>query len=87
MAHIRARGTAGMEVDGDLRRKRGILATGPARLIEGDEGRSEYVRITAEQLPRYQPGKPPLATAERFAEKGSPVVIEITPDRIISWGR
>ena len=57
--NIRARGTAGLEVDADLRRKRGIFCTGAARLIDGPAGRTEYVRITAEQVRRYQPDKPP----------------------------
>jgi nitroimidazol reductase NimA-like FMN-containing flavoprotein (pyridoxamine 5'-phosphate oxidase superfamily) len=87
VANIRARGNAGIEVDADLRRRRGILATGAARIIDGDEGRSEYVRITAEQVRRYQPDRPPLATAERYVAKGTPVVIEVTPDRVMSWGR
>jgi len=87
VAHIRRTGTAGIEVDGDLRRKRGIYCTGPARLIEGAEGRREYIRITAEQVPRYQPGRPPHETAERYSKSGEPVVICVTPDRLISWGR
>ena len=87
VADVRRRGSAGIEIDADLRRKRGVFATGTARLIDGDDGRREYVRITAEQVRRYQPTKPPLATAERYAATGSPVVIEIVPDRLISWGR
>ena len=87
VANLRVRGMAGIEVDADLRRKRGVFATGTARVIDGDEGRSEYIRITAEQVRRYQPAKPPVATAERYAATGSPVVIEVTPDRLISWGR
>jgi nitroimidazol reductase NimA-like FMN-containing flavoprotein (pyridoxamine 5'-phosphate oxidase superfamily) len=87
VAHIRARGVAGIEVDADLRRKRGIYSTGPARIIDGDEGRREYVRITVEQVKRYQPNRPPQETAERYAKAGEPVVIEVRPDRMISWGR
>lgn len=87
VAHIRRRGNAGIEVDADIRRKRGIFGTGIARLIEGADGRRAYVRITAEQVRRYQPSRPPLETAQRYSTTGSPVVIEITPDRIISWGR
>ena len=87
VANVRRRGNAGIEVDADLRRKRGVFATGWARVIDGDEGRKEYIRITAEQIRRYQPTKPAVATAEQFAAKGTPVVIEITPDRLISWGR
>jgi nitroimidazol reductase NimA-like FMN-containing flavoprotein (pyridoxamine 5'-phosphate oxidase superfamily) len=85
--NIRVRGTAGLEVDADLRRKRGIFCTGKARLIDGPAGRTEYVRITAEQVRRYQPDKPPRETAERYSRDGVPVVIQVTPDRMISWGR
>jgi nitroimidazol reductase NimA-like FMN-containing flavoprotein (pyridoxamine 5'-phosphate oxidase superfamily) len=87
VAHIRTSGAAGIEVDADIRRKRGIYCTGPVRLIEGADGRREYIRITTEQVPRYQPGKPPRETAERYAKPGEPVVIQLTPDRMISWGR
>jgi len=87
VAHIRASGIAGVEVDGDTRRKRGIYCTGAALLIEGEEGRREYIRITTEQIPRYQPGRPPDETARRYAQAGEPVVIQVTPDRLISWGR
>ena len=87
VAHIRARGTAGVEVDADIRRKHGIFSTGSARIIDGAEGRREYIRITAEQVRRYQPDRPPRETAERYGKAGEPVVIEITPARMISWGR
>jgi nitroimidazol reductase NimA-like FMN-containing flavoprotein (pyridoxamine 5'-phosphate oxidase superfamily) len=87
VAHIRARRSAGVEVDGDLRRKRGIFCTGAARVIDGADGRREYVRITAEQVKRYQPDRPPHETAERYGKAGEPVVIQVTPDRLISWGR
>jgi nitroimidazol reductase NimA-like FMN-containing flavoprotein (pyridoxamine 5'-phosphate oxidase superfamily) len=87
VAHIRARGTAGVEVDADLRRKRGVFGTGTARVIDGADGRREYVRITAEQVKRYQPDRPPHETAERYGRAGQPVVIQVTLDRMISWGR
>jgi nitroimidazol reductase NimA-like FMN-containing flavoprotein (pyridoxamine 5'-phosphate oxidase superfamily) len=87
VANIRRTGSAGIEVDADIRRKRGILATGGARVIDGAEGRVEYVRITTEQVRRYQPDRPAPETAERYATSGSPVVIQVTPDRLISWGR
>lgn len=87
VAHIRARGTAGIEVDADVRRKHGIYCTGTARLIEGADGRREYIRITAEQVRRYQPTRPPHETAERYGKSGEPVVIVVTPNRMISWGR
>ena len=87
VAHIRALGTAGIEVDADIRRKRGLFCTGPARLIEGADGRREYIRVTTEQVRRYQPDRPPHETAERYGKAGEPVVICVTPDRMISWGR
>jgi PPOX class probable F420-dependent enzyme len=87
VANVRRSGRAAIEVDSDLRRKRGILARGTARVIDGDEGRREYVRISIEQVRRYQPDRPATETATRMVEKGEPVVIEVTPERIISWGR
>ena len=87
VAHVRTQRSAGIEVDGDLRRKRGVFCTGAARVIDGAEGLREYVRITAEQVKRYQPDKPPHETAERYSKAGQPVVITVTPDRLISWGR
>jgi nitroimidazol reductase NimA-like FMN-containing flavoprotein (pyridoxamine 5'-phosphate oxidase superfamily) len=87
VAHIRRTGQAGVEVDGDIRRKRGVYTTGAARIIDGAEGKREYIRITTEQVPRYQPGRPPHETAARYAKDGEPVVIQVTPDRLISWGR
>lgn len=87
VANVRRTGRAAVEVDGDLRRKRGILARGRARVIDGEEGRAEYVRISAEQVRRYRPERPPLETAERMAASGDPLVIEVIPDRILSWGR
>ena len=87
VAHIRRSGQAGIEVDADTRRKRGIFATGSARVIDGPDGRREYVRITSEQIRRYQPDRPPHETAEKYSRSGEPVVIAVTPDRMISWGR
>ena len=87
IAHIRRLGSAGIEVDADVRRKRGIFATGPAQIIDGPQGRREYIRITAEQVRRYQPDRAPQETAERYSQAGQPVVIQVTPDRLISWGR
>jgi PPOX class probable F420-dependent enzyme len=80
-------GRASIEIDGDIRRKRGILARGEARVIGGAEGRTAYERISAAQLRRYQPDRPAVDVAARMATKGEPVVIEITPDHILSWGR
>jgi len=87
VAHVRRTGRAGVEVDGDIRRKRGIFALGGAWVIDGEDGRREYVRITTEQVRRYRPDRPPHETAERYGASGRPVVIVVTPDRIISWGR
>ena len=33
-------------------------------MVEGAEGRREYVRISVEQVRRYRPEKPPLETAD-----------------------
>ncbi len=87
VAHIRRAGRAGIEVDSDIRRKRGVFVRGSAEIVDGIDGRTEYVRITAEQVRRYQPERPPHETAERYALSGDPVVIVIRPERIISWGR
>jgi len=87
VAHVRRSGRASIEVDSDLRRKRGLLARGAARVIDGEHGRNEYIRISTEQVRRYQPDRTPSEMAARMASKGEPVVIEMTPDRIISWGR
>ena len=87
VANVRRTGRAAIEVDGDIRRKRGILARGTARVVGGKDGRAEYIRISAEQLRRYRPERPPLETAERMAASGEPVVIEVIPERIVSWGR
>ena len=87
VAHVRRTGRAGIEVDGDIRRKRGIYARGSARVVDGADGVREYVRITTEQVRRYQPDRPPHETAERYAGAGRPVVLVVTPERLISWGR
>jgi nitroimidazol reductase NimA-like FMN-containing flavoprotein (pyridoxamine 5'-phosphate oxidase superfamily) len=85
--NIRRAGLASIEIDSDLRRKRGILARGTAVVIDGDEGRSAYERISIAQVRRYQPERPPLETAARMVSRGNPVVIEVLPASIISWGR
>ncbi len=87
VANVRRTGRAGVEVDADIRRKIGVFANGRARVLDGAEGRREYIRISAEQVRRYKPDKPPRETAERMASRGEPVVIEIAPERIFSWGR
>jgi hypothetical protein len=87
VADVRRTGRAAIEVDSDIRRKRGILAVGTAEVFDGEDGRREYVRITTEQVRRYQPDRPPHETAERYATHGEPVVIVVAPERIVSWGR
>jgi PPOX class probable F420-dependent enzyme len=87
VANVRRTGRASVEIDGDLRRKRGILVHGPAVIIDGDEGHKAYEAISILQVRRYQPDRPPRETAQRMASKGQPVVIEVRPERIISWGR
>ena len=85
--HVQRLGTAGIEIDADIRRKRGIFATGTARVIDGPDAKAEYIRITVEQVRRYQPGRPPQETAARNASRGTPVVMVIRPERLLSWGR
>jgi nitroimidazol reductase NimA-like FMN-containing flavoprotein (pyridoxamine 5'-phosphate oxidase superfamily) len=87
VANVRRTGRATIEVDGDIRRKRGLFAQGLAWVVDGDDGAREYVRITARQVARYQPDKPPNETAEKYGRSGTPVVIVVAPDRIVSWGR
>lgn len=87
VANVRRRGRATIEIDGDIRRKRGICVNGPARVLDGADGRREYARITAKQVARYEPGKPPIETSERYARYGAPVVIVVVPERLFSWGR
>jgi pyridoxamine 5'-phosphate oxidase-like protein len=80
-------GRASIEIDSDVRRKRGILARGTAVVLAGAHGRAVYERISVPQVRRYQPDRPPLETAARMASRGDPVVIEVLPGSIISWGR
>lgn len=87
VANIRRSGRAAIEIDSDIRRKRGVLVRGSAWLIDGDEGRSEYLSISLAQVRRYQPDKPPIETANRMVGRGTPLVIVIDPERVVSWGR
>ena len=87
VANVRRTGRASVEIDGDLRRKRGILVRGTARVLDGADGRAAYERISAAQVRRYQPDRPPIETAQKMASRGDPVVIEVQPERIMSWGR
>jgi len=87
VANVRRHGRAAVEVDGDIRRKRGLLAVGEALVLDGYDGRREYIRISVEQLRRYRPEQPTRETAERMASRGEPAVIVVTPERIVSWGR
>ncbi len=87
VANIRRTGRAALEIDGDLRRKRGILVRGSAWIVDGDDGRAEYIRISQAQIRRYLPDRPPIEMANKMAEKGTPIVIIVDPERILSWGR
>ncbi len=86
-ANLRRTGRASLEIDSDLRRKRGILVRGAATLIDGPAARERYRAISELQVRRYQPDKDAAAMAERMAGRGDPVVIEIEPRSIVSWGR
>lgn len=85
--NIRRTGMAAIEIDGDIRRKRGLLARGTAIVLDGDEGRAAYERISVAQVRRYQPDRAPTETAARMASRGNPVVIEMLPGTVITWGR
>ena len=85
--NVRRTGRASLAIDGDLRRKRGILVRGSATLIDGADGRRRYLALTEAQVRRYQPDRPPHETASRMAARGEPVVIAIRPRSIVSWGR
>jgi nitroimidazol reductase NimA-like FMN-containing flavoprotein (pyridoxamine 5'-phosphate oxidase superfamily) len=85
--NIRRTGMAAIEIDGDIRRKRGLLTRGTAVVVDGEEGRVAYERISAAQVRRYQPDRPPIETAARMASRGKPVVIEMLPGTVITWGR
>jgi nitroimidazol reductase NimA-like FMN-containing flavoprotein (pyridoxamine 5'-phosphate oxidase superfamily) len=87
VANVRHRARAAIEIDSDLRRKRGVLVVGEALVLDGYDGRREYIRISIEQLRRYRPDQPTRETAERMAAKGDPAVIVVIPERIVSWGR
>ncbi len=85
--NVRRTGMAAIEIDGDIRRKRGLLTRGTAVILDGDEGRAAYERISAAQVRRYQPDRPPIETAARMASRGNPVVIEVLPGPLVTWGR
>src|SRR5439155_27202151 len=85
VANIRRTGTAAIEIDSDVRRKRGILARGTAVVVDGDEGRAKYEEISIPQVRRYVPNRVPREMAAKMASKGNPVVIEMRPGSIISW--
>ena len=87
VANVRRTGQASIEIDGDVRRKRGILARGTAVIVDGDEGKAPYERISIPQVRRYLPDRGPIEMAAKMASKGDPVVIEVLPGSIISWGR
>ena len=87
VANVARTGRAAIEIDSDLRRKRGILVRGPARVIGGPAGRAAYEQISVAQVRRYQPDRPPRETALKMASRGEPVVVEVEPESIVSWGR
>jgi len=87
VANVRRTGRAALEIDGDIRRKRGVLVRGSAWIVDGPDGRAEYVRISQAQVRRYLPDRPPIEMANKMAKKGEPVVMVIDPERILSWGR
>jgi nitroimidazol reductase NimA-like FMN-containing flavoprotein (pyridoxamine 5'-phosphate oxidase superfamily) len=87
VANVRRTGMASIEIDGDVRRKRGILARGTAVVVDGEEGRAAYERISIPQVRRYLPDRGPIEMAAKMVSKGDPVVIEVLPAGIISWGR
>jgi PPOX class probable F420-dependent enzyme len=87
VGNVRRTGRAAIEIDSDIRRKRGILVRGSAWVVDGMEGKATYTRISAPQVRRYQPERPPLETANRMAQRGEPVVIVVDPERVLSWGR
>jgi PPOX class probable F420-dependent enzyme len=85
--NLRRSGRASLEIDSDLRRKRGLLVRGEATLVDGEAGRSLYRDASEAQVRRYQPDKVAADVATRMAARGSPVVIAIMPRSIVSWGR
>ena len=87
VAYIRRTGIASIEIDGDIRRKRGILARGSAVIVDGVEGKVLYEKISIPQVRRYLPDRGPMEMAAKMVSKGDPVVIEVLPASIISWGR
>ncbi|MFO1541275.1 MAG: pyridoxamine 5'-phosphate oxidase family protein [Chloroflexota bacterium] len=87
VANVRRTGRASLVIDSDVRRKRGILVTGAARLVTGAEARAEIAWFGEEQVRRYLPERPPHETARRMAASGEPVVIVIVPRSIRAWGR
>ena len=84
VANVRRTRTASIEIDSDVRRKRGILARGSASIVAG---RAKYEEISIPQVRRYVPNRVPREMAAKMADKGNPVVIEVRPTSIISWGR
>ena len=83
-AKLERGGAAVIGTDGPMGR---ILVRGAAVLVDGEAGRERYRAISELQVRRYQPDKDAVAAAERMAARGAPVVIEIEPRSIVSWGR
>lgn len=85
--NVRRSSRAALEIDSDLRRKRGILVRGDATLVEGEAGRVLHLHASEAQVRRYRPASDPVETAARMGARGTPVVIVIVPRSIVSWGR
>ena len=88
VANLRRSGRASLEIDSDLRRKRGILVRGAATLIDGEAGRARSTarRARPRSAATSRTSRPPRWPT-RMAARGTPVVIAITPRSIVSWGR
>ena len=83
-----APGMASIEIDGDVRRKRGILTRGTAVDRRRPGGTCQVRAHLAAQVRRYEPNRVPIETGRQDGvEKGNPVVIEMLPGDVISWGR
>ena len=68
--NVRRNGRTAIEIDGDLRRRRGVLVRGTAWIVDGAEGRAEYIRVSTAQVRRYLPGRPPIEMANKHGREG-----------------
>src|SRR3954463_4040460 len=60
VANVRRTRTASIEIDSDVRRKRGVLARGSASIVAG---RTKYEEISIPQVRRYVPARVPREMA------------------------